>query len=105
MLIPMPVSPRITAPLIQPPLGVQSKMLPSLSMIAMCVVSLETPPESKPSDARASASSERSVDAPPCTFAFQYGHVLTLESYLSGSPAINDVDACFGLINAARSLA
>ena len=35
----MPVSPRMTAPPIQPPLGVLSKMLPSLSMMAIWVVS------------------------------------------------------------------
>ncbi len=53
-LMPIPVSPRITAPPIQPPLGVESKMFPSLSMIAMCVVSFMTPAESCPSDAIAS---------------------------------------------------
>ncbi len=39
--MPMPVSPRITAPLIQPPLGVQSNRLPSLSTTATCVVSFD----------------------------------------------------------------
>ena len=41
--MPMPVSPRMTAPPIQPPLGVESKMLPSRSMMAMWVVSLLAP--------------------------------------------------------------
>ena len=42
-LIPIPVLPRMTAPPIQPPLGVLSNTLPALSMIAMCVVSLTVP--------------------------------------------------------------
>src|SRR5215212_6145512 len=39
----MPVSPRTTAPPIQPPLGVLSNMFPFLSMIDMWVVSLTNP--------------------------------------------------------------
>ena len=39
----MPVSPRMTAPLIQPPLDVVSNMLPSLSITDMCVVSFGMP--------------------------------------------------------------
>ena len=39
----IPVSPRMTQPLIQPPLDVVSNMLPSLSMTDMCVVSLGMP--------------------------------------------------------------
>jgi len=35
-------------------------------------------------------------------FAFQNGHCLTLESNGSGSPAMNDFEACFGSISAAR---
>ena len=50
-LMPMPVSPRITAPFTQPPLGVESNTLPSLSTMAMCVVSLLTPAESRPREA------------------------------------------------------
>jgi len=41
--MPMPVLPRMTAPPIQPPLGVASKMLPSLSMTEIWVVSLIAP--------------------------------------------------------------
>src|SRR6516225_6893737 len=42
-LMPMPVLPRMTAPPIQPPLGVESKTFPSLSMMEMWVVSLSAP--------------------------------------------------------------
>ena len=104
--MPMPVSPRITAPGTQPPLGVASKMLPSASMTAIWVVSFITPAESCLSDARTIGSdTARAVSAPPWTLAFQYGHVFTRESYLSGSPATNVVDARFESMRAARSFA
>jgi hypothetical protein len=41
--MPIPVLPRMTAPPIQPPLGVESKILPSRSMMAMWVVPLREP--------------------------------------------------------------
>src|SRR6516165_2967008 len=100
----MPVSPRITAPGIQPPLGVASNTLPSLSMTEMWVVSFDTPAESNPRDASASASLTR-LEAAGCSFAFQYGQVLTLESNGSGSPATKLVDARRGSIDAARCFA
>ena len=61
--MPMPVSPRITAPVIQPPLGVASNMLPSLSMTAMCVVSFDMPASRSPSDASSIA---RRRGSSPC---------------------------------------
>src|SRR6185369_6532294 len=82
-LIPIPVAPRITAPLIQPPRGVTSNILPSLSMTDLCGVSFETPAESRPSDDRLSY-----LDASSCalslltslTSALQYFHSFNLES-------------------------
>ena len=72
----IPVLPRMTQPLIHPPLDVVSNMLPSLSMTDMCVVSLGMP---------ALASSRgigvrRSRSALAASFAFQNGHSLTFES-------------------------
>ena len=80
-----------------PPLGVLSKMLPSRSMIAMCVVSLDTPAESSPSDASIIGSRvSRATAVTSGTFAFQYGQSFTRESNGSGSPATNAVDARAG---------
>ncbi len=97
--MPMPVSPRITAPGIQPPLGVLSKMLPSLSMMAMWVVSL-TPPDT------GSGSTTGWFGFAACArLATQYFHSFTPESKGSGFPATNARDAFFGSISLARSFA
>src|ERR1700676_433203 len=101
----MPVSPRITAPLIHPPLGVASKRLPSLSTTEMWVVSLDMPAESRPSEASWSSRDDDAWGELSETLAFQYGQVLTCESYFMGSPAIKTFEACFGSMSAARSLA
>jgi len=87
--------------------GVQVR-IPSLSMIAICVVSFEIPAESRPSEASVIGSGTAAAAAfagPAPTLARQYGQSLTLESYLNGSPAMNEDEACCGSISAARSLA
>ena len=68
--MPMPVSPRITAPGTQPPLGVASKTLPALSMTAMWVVSFDTPAESSPLDITCEASSPAVVEVPSAMLYF-----------------------------------
>ena len=98
----------MTAPVIQPPLGVASKTLPSLSTMAMCVVSLLMPAESSPNDAWISAAvgfTRALVDAVSAMFARQYDHVFTLSSYFIGSPATSARDARERLIKLARSRA
>src|SRR5262249_17743940 len=99
MLMPIPVFPRITAPGIQPPLGVLSKMLPSLSMIAIWVVSLMMPLVA------CAIMIGLTVEAALVTLAVQYFHSLTFESNGRGLPAWNEVDARLGSISFARSLA
>ena len=70
--MPMPVSPRMTAPGTHPPLGVTSKMLPSLSMTAMCVVSFDTPVESSLGVGTVNESDSARVDVSPARMsAFQ----------------------------------
>src|SRR5437763_490471 len=102
MLIPIPVLPRITAPGIQPPLGVLSKMLPSLSMMAMWVVSLMLPFITCATFTGVLTGAEAAALG---TFAVQYFHSLILESNGRGLPAWNDVEARRGSISLARSLA
>src|SRR5712692_1630533 len=102
MLMPMPVLPRITAPGIQPPLGVLSKTLPSLSMMAMCVVSLMLPFIACATLMGTPGAVEAVALA---TFAVQYLHSFILESNGRGLPAWKDVDARRGSISLARSLA
>ncbi len=60
----------------------------------------------------ASGSSERSAAKSPEVVAvpswmayFENGHVFTVESNASGSPAMNDFDAWRGLMSAARAFA
>ena len=104
--MPMPVSPRITAPGTQPPLGVTSKMLPSLSMIAMCVVSLTTPARIL-SERRSLAASEHApAVAPLDTFAFQIRPLLHLRVVLQRIAGDERSSTrVFGSISAARSFA
>src|SRR5437867_7676174 len=98
-LMPMPVFPRITAPPIQPPLGVLSNTLPALSTIAMWVVSLMAPRIGSALGAGCPGF------AASLMFATQYLHSFTFESKGRGFPAMNDRDARLGLISAARCFA
>src|SRR5262245_65335359 len=95
----MPVLPRMTAPPIQPPLGVLSNTLPALSIIAMCVVSLIVPRIGSAFGAGWPGF------AASVMFATQYFHSFTFESKGRGFPAMKDFDARFGLIIAARCFA
>src|SRR5437867_11901853 len=98
-LMPMPVLPRMTAPPIQPPLGVASKMLPSLSMTEMCVVSLSEP-------RMGSASGAGPPDFVPSEIlAAQYFHSFTFGSDAIGLPAMKPREECFGSMSAARCFA
>src|SRR5260370_13804737 len=99
MLMPMPVLPRMTAPGIQPPLGVLSKMLPARSMIAMWVVSFTAPDTGS-----ASGNGELGLGS-SAIFATQYFHSLTVLSDGGGLPATTVRLACIGWITLVRSFA
>ena len=88
--------PAITPPVIHPPLGVESKMLPSLSITEICVVSLRLGSTSFGSRGGCGDGSRPAI---------QNGHSFTWSSNGSGSPAIWVGSARFMSICAARAFA
>ena len=96
----MPVSPRTTAVGIQPPLGV------AVEHVAVLVDDRDVRRVlGEPANRLGIRRRRAGVRTASAMSAIQYGQVFTFESNVSGSPAMNALDACFGSISAARSFA